>query len=190
MDLLTHRRITMTEINRGATAIPRTDASAPTRWAKGKGHIGRVVYDWGCGQGADVEFLNDCGHKVTGYDLNWAPENDPETTDFSNTDTIMCHYVLNVIETKKERNALLKAIASKGVRHVIISVRCDVEKNAQKSGWKSYRDGYLVPKNGGFTFQKNFTKEDVKAMEKILGPIVAFRKKSGGITAVFERKTV
>jgi DNA phosphorothioation-associated putative methyltransferase len=178
----------MANISREITAIPRTNPSAPTSWAKKKDHIGHSVFDWGCGQGADVRWLTEEGHDVSFYDPFWSPENDPVTADFSGIDTIMCHYVLNVIETKKERKALLKQIDSKGVGTVIISVRSDVESNAKKKGWEAYRDGYLVPKNGKFTFQKSYTKEEVKEMEKILGPIVAMRNKSGGITAIFQKE--
>jgi len=177
----------MATISREITAIPRTGPSAPTKWAKDKGLIGGNVFDWGCGQGADVAFLNDSGHDVTGFDPFWSPENDPQNADFTHVETIMSHYVLNVIETKKERLGLLKDIDSKGVGTVIISVRTDVEKNAQEKGYKKYRDGYLVPKNGKYTFQKNYTMEEVEGMQKILGPIVATRNKSGGITAVFQK---
>jgi DNA phosphorothioation-associated putative methyltransferase len=180
----------MAKINRGATAIHRVDPSAPTKWAHKKGYISKSVFDWGCGQGVDVEWLTDLGHKVSFYDLVHYPENNPETVDFSNIGTIMCHYVLNVIDIKKERAALLKAIASKGVETVIVSVRSDVDANAKKRNWQPYKDGFLVPKNGGLTFQRNYTKDEVENMQKLFGSLVDMRNKSGGITGVFPQITL
>jgi ATP adenylyltransferase len=177
----------MVKINREMTAISRKDPSAPTKWAYENGHIGNHVYDWGCGQGADVRWLEDQGHQVSSYDPHFFPDNDPLYADFSDVDTIMCHYVLNVVPTKKERRGILLHIASKGVDTVVISVRSDVAKNAEKKGWKPHNDGYLVPKNGKFTFQKNYTLDEVKAMQELFGDIIAIRNKSGGITAVFKK---
>jgi len=172
----------MVTIARERTAISRSKVSAPTKWAEEEGHISGTVYDWGCGKGMDSKWLRSMDYQVISHDPYHLPENDPDSVDFSNVDTIICNYVLNVIDEQAERESLLKKIASKGVGTVIISVRCDVDVNAKKNGWKQYGDGYCTSHN---TFQKNYDMNDVKEMGKLFGSIKDIRHKNGGITVVF-----
>jgi len=58
--------------------------------------------DYGCGHGADVEFLRSKGFDVEGYDPHHAPER-PEGT----FDTILCHYVLNVLMQREQTDVLM-----------------------------------------------------------------------------------
>jgi len=172
----------MTTIARERTAISRSKVSAPTKWAEENGHLGKRVYDWGCGKGKDSDWMTKKDHTVFPHDPFHFPGNDPKTMNFSKINTIICNYVLNVIEIPEEREALLRQIRDTGVDTIIISVRSDVETNAQKAGWERYADGYVTSQN---TFQRNYTLKDVENMEEIMGHASVIKRVSGGIVAVF-----
>jgi Diadenosine tetraphosphate (Ap4A) hydrolase and other HIT family hydrolases len=76
--------------------------SFPTRKLLGLGHIEGRVLDYGCGHGADVDFLREKGVEVEGYDPHYAPER-PDGT----FDTILCHYVLNVLLQREQTDVLM-----------------------------------------------------------------------------------
>jgi diadenosine tetraphosphate (Ap4A) HIT family hydrolase len=60
------------------------------------------VLDYGCGHGTDVDFLREKGFEVEGYDPHYAPER-PDGT----FDTILCHYVLNVLLQRTQTDVLM-----------------------------------------------------------------------------------
>lgn len=66
-------------------------------------HINGRVLDFGCGYGADVDFLAEKGFDVTGYDSHHAP-----TYPEGRFDTILCHYVLNVLFRKEQSRVLME----------------------------------------------------------------------------------
>jgi len=84
------------------TAKERDRPSFPTRKLLGLGHIEGRVLDYGCGHGADVDFLRKKGFDVVGYDPYYAPER-PEGT----FDTVLCHYVLNVLMQREQTDVLM-----------------------------------------------------------------------------------
>lgn len=84
------------------TAKNRDRPSFPTRKLLGLGHIEGRVLDFGCGHGTDVEFLRKKGFEVEGYDPHYAPER-PDGP----FDTILCHYVLNVLLRREQTDVLM-----------------------------------------------------------------------------------
>jgi diadenosine tetraphosphate (Ap4A) HIT family hydrolase len=84
------------------TAKERDRASFPTRKLLAMGHIEGRVLDFGCGHGADIRLLDTKGFDVAGYDPHHAP--DPPEGQF---DTILCHYVLNVLMQREQTNVLM-----------------------------------------------------------------------------------
>ena len=84
------------------TAKERDRPSFPTRKLLGLGHIEGRVLDYGCGHGADIDFLREKGFEVEGYDPHYAPER-PE----GSFDTILCHYVLNVLLQRTQTDVLM-----------------------------------------------------------------------------------
>lgn len=84
------------------TAKERDRPSFPTRKLLGLGRVEGRVLDYGCGHGADVDFLREKEFEVVGYDPHYAPER-PEGT----FDTILCHYVLNVLMQREQTNVLM-----------------------------------------------------------------------------------
>lgn len=84
------------------TAKDRDRPSFPTRKLLGLGHIRGRVLDFGCGHGADVDFLRKKGFEVEGYDPHHLPERPKGTFD-----TILCHYVLNVLIRREQTGVLM-----------------------------------------------------------------------------------
>ena len=84
------------------TAIKRTDLSVPTRYLLGKGLLKGRILDFGCGFGYDTDELKRQGLDIVGYDYYYRP--DYPTGQF---DTIICNYVLNVLEPYAQAEVLM-----------------------------------------------------------------------------------
>ena len=101
MEKLTH--IEPDKINHPyLTAIKRTDLSVPTRYLLGKGLLKGRILDFGCGFGYDTDELKRQGLDIVGYDYYYRP--DYPTGQF---DTIICNYVLNVLEPYAQAEVLM-----------------------------------------------------------------------------------
>lgn len=127
------------------TAKNRDRPSFPTRKLLGLGHIQGRVLDFGCGYGADVEFLRKKGFNVEGYDPHHAPER-PEGT----FDTILCHYVLNVLMQREQSEVLMNV--SEYLRpsgSAYYSVRRDLRRTGfrqhYKHGVPTYQTNVRLP---------------------------------------------
>lgn len=99
------------------TATKRNKLSTPARLLQNADMlIGRVL-DYGCGRGDDAKSLG-CYY----YDPYYAPE-----MPRGRFVTIMCNYVLNVIESEQERRDVLADIDSRLESHgcAYIAVRAD-----------------------------------------------------------------
>lgn len=84
------------------TAIERTSMSFPTRWLKQNNLLKGEILDFGCGFGIDTEQLKEQGFDIVGYDNYYRPEY-PE----KRFDTIICNYVLNVLEPNEQAEVLM-----------------------------------------------------------------------------------
>lgn len=104
--------------NAHRTAIVRKTLSAPTKYLEARGKLVGRVLDYGCGRGFDADTLD-----IEAFDPYYRPER-PD----GQFDTIICNYVLNVIEDA-EVAAVLSAIhfllLSGGIAY--IAVRRDVK---------------------------------------------------------------
>lgn len=101
MEMLTH--IEPKKINHPyLTAIKRTDFSVPTRYLLNKGLLKGRILDFGCGFGFDTDELKKQGYNITGYDYYYRP--DFPTGKY---DTIICNYVLNVLEPYAQAEVLM-----------------------------------------------------------------------------------
>lgn len=136
------------------TAIKRQTMSTPARWLKEHGLLQGDVLDFGCGYGKDVEVLEAEGVSIVGYDSyyhNVLPE--------KRFDTIMCVYVLNVLEPYPQAEVLMLVsnwLKPKGKAY--FAVRRDLEKEGfrknVRGGW-TYQCNVVLPyksieKNSGF----------------------------------------
>jgi diadenosine tetraphosphate (Ap4A) HIT family hydrolase len=84
------------------TAITRKEISFPTRVLLEKNKIQGRVLDFGCGKMKDLEELGKMGVNIVGYDphyLNEWPQGE--------FDTILCHYVLNVLLPIEQTHVLM-----------------------------------------------------------------------------------
>ncbi len=84
------------------TAIERTSMSFPTRWLKQHNLLKGAILDFGCGLGYDTKELQNLGYNIVGYD-NYYQTQYPETK----FDTIICNYVLNVLEPNEQAEVLM-----------------------------------------------------------------------------------
>lgn len=75
--------------------------SYPTRLLVEKKLIRGESLDFGCGFGKDVEELKAKGMDITGYDPHYFPDYPTKTFD-----TILCHYVLNVLQSQEQARVL------------------------------------------------------------------------------------
>jgi DNA phosphorothioation-associated putative methyltransferase len=156
------------------TALHRKGASNPLKTSINAGIIkaGDNVMDFGCGHGKDVEHLSAEGFTANGYDRFYYPDN--FTNETANWNIALCFYVLNVLPTIQERQAVLQEIYDmlpKGGR-VLIAVRSqkEVDYAAQRSKWLVYRDGYIskVAKTGN-QFQTGFTQYELDKFTQSVG---------------------
>lgn len=84
------------------TAIERTSISFPTRWLRQNNLLQGEILDFGCGFGFDTDQLKEEGFDITGYDNYYRPDY-PE----KRFDTIICNYVLNVLEPNEQAEVLM-----------------------------------------------------------------------------------
>jgi len=84
------------------TAIERTSMSFPTRWLKQNNLLKGEILDFGCGFGYDTDQLKKQEFNIVGYDNHYRPDY-PE----KRFDTIICSYVLNVLEPNEQAEVLM-----------------------------------------------------------------------------------
>ncbi|MEX0965685.1 MAG: bifunctional class I SAM-dependent methyltransferase/HIT family protein [Bacteroidia bacterium] len=85
------------------TAKERTSPSWPTKHLFREKLLNGEILDFGSGYGADGKFLKSKGFNVQEYDNYYQPEI-PKVK----FDTIICHYVLNVVEPKEQSQILMQ----------------------------------------------------------------------------------
>src|ERR1035437_5320556 len=91
------------EINHShLTAIERTKMSFPTQWLLNNDKLQGEILDFGCGFGYDVFDLKNKGYEIDGYDKYHLPEYPTKKYD-----TIICNYVLNVLEADEQPEVLM-----------------------------------------------------------------------------------
>jgi diadenosine tetraphosphate (Ap4A) HIT family hydrolase len=85
------------------TAKERDSISFPARHLLKNNLLKGKVLDFGCGLGSDVNILKEKGVDVVGYDKFYFPQLPNEKFD-----TIICLYVLNVLQKEEQTEVLLK----------------------------------------------------------------------------------
>jgi hypothetical protein len=99
------------------TAITRKKLSKPARYLKDNELLRGRVLDYGCGRGGDTERIG-----CEGYDPHFRPEQP-----VGKFDTIMCNFVLNVIEPPKAIERVIRDIQGRLTKYgtAFIAVRAD-----------------------------------------------------------------
>lgn len=123
----------------------RTGPSLPTRALLAQGRLTGRLLDFGCGHGMDVAFLREKGFDVVGYDPVYAPDY-PE----GRFDTILCHYVLNVLLPEEQAHVLMavsELLNPTGCAY--FTVRRDIKqagfRTHTKFGEKVYQCNVVLP---------------------------------------------
>lgn len=154
--------------NTGKTAIHRTTISAPLlSFVKNKLIRGSVL-DYGCGHGKDLEYLQHHCIDADGWDPNHKPDETPLNRHW---DTILCTYVLNVIEDEATRNSIvehIKSLLNPG-GNAYITVRNDIKELNGKTNIDTWQglitlDLPIIRKNSSFItyhYAKSNTQPDL-----------------------------
>lgn len=149
------------KIDRHKAAISRNDFSKPVRLALEAGlfSTGTTFFDYGCGQGGDMERIAKLGYDSLGWDPYYRPD-----AELAEADVVNLGYIINVIESQAERReALIKAWAL--TRKVLI-VAAQV-LIAQGNSQIAFGDGVITSRN---TFQKYYDQEELKLyIDQVLG---------------------
>jgi len=160
--MLTETENQLPAVTRHRTAISRPQLSAPLQSAARHGFLDgtRSVFDYGCGRGNDIAILEAGGFNVSGWDPHFRPEDD-----LVRSDVVNLGYVLNVIESLKERKDALRTAFGLAKQLLVVSVL--TSHTAEASGSQEYGDGSITTRG---TFQKYFNQEEAKALiEDTLG---------------------
>lgn len=114
----------------GLTAIKRKTLSVPVRWLHKKGMIGKIVYDYGCGKGDDIDNLRELDHWAAGHDPNHKPVDKQVINDsLWCSDTVLCTYVLNVLDHNKQAGIINRIKSYMNINTTAyITVRRDIKK--------------------------------------------------------------
>ena len=149
------------KIDRHKAAISRNDFSKPVRLAIEARllHQGTSFFDYGCGQGGDIDRVTKLSYQCSGWDPHYRP-----AVTLAEADVVNLGYIINVIESQAERReALVNAWAL--TRQVLI-VAAQV-LIAQGNNQIAYGDGIITSRN---TFQKYYDQEELKLyIDQVLG---------------------
>lgn len=124
------------------------------------------MFDYGCGLGDDVRLLDRRGIPSTGWDPGHAPD-----VELRSADVVNLGYVLNVIETPKERVSTLQRAWKLARRILVVGARLAIEGPGGHD--EIYNDGYLTRIG---TFQKYFEQNELRQLiESVLShtPVAA-----------------
>jgi DNA phosphorothioation-associated putative methyltransferase len=149
------------KIDRHKAAISRNDFSRPVRLALEAGLFTSETrfFDYGCGQGGDVERINKLGYPCSGWDPHYRPDV-PMTT----ADVVNLGYVINVIESQAERREALVKAWELTQQVLIVAAQVLI---AQGNSQIAYGDGIITSRN---TFQKYYDQEELKLyIDQVLG---------------------
>ena len=150
------------KIQRHKAAIARVTASKPVRLAVEAGLFpaDTTYFDYGCGHGADIEYIHRLGLTSSGWDPHFKPD-----IPYTPADVVNLGYVINVIEdTAERREALINAW---GLAQKVLIVAAQVLIDDRTRGVIAYGDGIITSRN---TFQKYYEQEELKAyIDQVLG---------------------
>ena len=149
------------EVRRDRTAIARSDLSRPVQLLIGNGVLTpkHTFFDYGCGLGDDVRFLQSLGYAAHG----WDPAHRPDEAR-RNAEVVNLGYVLNVIERPGERAEALRRAFELSQKCLCVSVL--VGSAAYAGEAQTYGDGLLTSRS---TFQKYYQQEEIgRYLEEVL----------------------
>lgn len=166
-------------VKRHLTAIDRNALSAPMKTLARHNYLNgdHTIFDYGCGKGDDVRELEVHGLDIAAWDPVYVPDGKKRKSHIVNLG-----FVINVIETRKERDSTLKDAFKFANKFLVVSAMIAGEATTNK--FIPYLDGSLTTRG---TFQKYYSQLELKAyIEDIIG--VNAIPVSPGIFYVFKDK--
>ncbi len=141
------------KIERNKAAISRSDFSKPIRLALETGLLNQNTsfFDYGCGQGGDLERVAKLGYESSGWDPYYRPN-----AALAAADVVNLGYVINVVESQTERRAALVNAWELTRQVLIVAAQVLI---AQGNSQIAYGDGVITRRN---TFQKYYDQEELK----------------------------
>jgi DNA phosphorothioation-associated putative methyltransferase len=149
------------KIDRHKAAISRNDFSKPVRLALEAELLNKetTFFDYGCGQGGDVERFSKLGWVGSGWDPHYQAD-----TPLIAADVVNLGYIINVIESQAERREALIKAWELARQVLIVSAQVLI---AQGNSHIAYEDGVITSRN---TFQKYYDQEELKVyIDQVLG---------------------
>jgi DNA phosphorothioation-associated putative methyltransferase len=121
-----------------------------------------TVLDYGCGYGEDVRHLEMKSDSVIrGYD----PHFDGAMPYAQKFDTVLLIYVLNVLPSRGEREAVMRRIwfhvKPGGILFIATRSPKEIGQLKKKHGWKKHNDGFVTKKK---TFQAGLSEMALRAL--------------------------
>ena len=150
------------KIDRHKAAIGRSQSSKPIRLAVEAALFepGVTFFDYGCGRGADIEYIHKLGYDSKGWDPHFRPDAEHKEADIVNLG-----YVINVIENMAERREALLNAWSLTRKVLVVSAQVLISDRA--NGMIAYGDGIITSRN---TFQKYYDQQELKNyIDQVLG---------------------
>jgi DNA phosphorothioation-associated putative methyltransferase len=114
---------------------------------------GSRLFDYGCGHGEDVRWLQERGFSASGWDPAFFPQNGQEQAEVVNLG-----YVLNVIESPEERGTALRGSWALAEQILIVSAQGPEAARGQKGS--PFNDGIIT---GRGTFQKYYRQDELRS---------------------------
>jgi DNA phosphorothioation-associated putative methyltransferase len=149
-------------VARHKTALTRSAISRPLATALGDGLLlaGNTVFDYGCGKGDDIRYLQALGYDVDGWDPTHRPRAERHPADVVNLG-----YVVNVIERQEERAEVLRSAWNLAEKVLVVSAR--MRWDARDLVGRPVADGLLTRRG---TFQKFYEQHELADwIDKTLG---------------------
>ncbi|MGI2205008.1 DNA phosphorothioation-associated putative methyltransferase [Shewanella oncorhynchi] len=148
-------------IDRHKTALVRHELSSPMKQLAKQGFLNGdySLFDYGCGRGDDLRELQAHGLEALGWDPNFCPDAEKQTSDIVNIG-----FVINVIEDQIERSEAIIGAWQLCTKLLVVSAM--LANDSYISQFTPYKDGVITSRN---TFQKYYAQAELKGyIERVL----------------------
>jgi len=148
-------------IDRHKTALVRHELSSPMKHLAKQGFLNGdySLFDYGCGRGDDLRELQAHGLEALGWDPNFCPDAEKQTSDIVNIG-----FVINVIEDQIERSEAIIGAWQLCTKLLVVSAM--LANDSYISQFTPYKDGVITSRN---TFQKYYAQAELKGyIERVL----------------------